>query len=166
MRKFYIPTSTFNFNNILSSESISPKAFYKQRGFGFSRWLSVPENGNDNVIMLYDKPFAFERPASEVEDHPLLVEIQTDEEFATVGEGMFYCDHTIYLSPWHARFIFFTEQDRNVALSLSDAGLETKMLKLYHKKLSVEHPATIAWPTREIDVNINETSAKGGAICA
>jgi len=30
---FYIPTSTLNFTNILSSESISPKVFYEQRDF-------------------------------------------------------------------------------------------------------------------------------------
>ena len=44
-----------NFNNILSSESISPKAFYTQREYGYSRWVEVPENPFDNVIILYDR---------------------------------------------------------------------------------------------------------------
>lgn len=81
MKKLYIPTSTCNFNNILSSESISPKAFYALRKFGYSRWTNIPENDNDNVILLYEEPFAFSRPKSDTEDHPMLVEIETDEEF-------------------------------------------------------------------------------------
>ena len=34
MEKIYIPTTTLNFNNILSTESISPAIFYEKRGFG------------------------------------------------------------------------------------------------------------------------------------
>lgn len=81
MKRLYIPTSTFNFNNILSSESVSPKAFYGQRGFGYSRWMTIPENGIENVTLLYEKPFVFSRPKSDVEDHPMLIELQTDIDF-------------------------------------------------------------------------------------
>lgn len=42
--KLYIPTTTLNFDNILSSESISPKAFYEKRGFGYKTWETVDEN--------------------------------------------------------------------------------------------------------------------------
>ena len=120
MKKYYIPTSTLNFNNILSSESISPKAFYSIRGFGYPRWTEVEENTNKNVIMLYSQPFSFVRPKSDMEDHPMLVEIVTDESFPMVSDGIFICDHTIYLSPWRTRFIFLSPQNKLVALSLSD----------------------------------------------
>lgn len=138
MAKLYVPTSTLNFNNILSSESISPKAFYSVRGFGYPRWTEVEENNNENVIMLYSQPFSFVRPESDMEDHPMLVEIVTDESFPMVSDGIFCCDHTIYLSPWHTRFIFFSPQDKLVALSLSDSSLETKMLALYGQRLLVQ----------------------------
>ena len=78
MRKFYISTSTLNFNNILSSESISPKAFYEKRGFGYSRWETIPENPYKNAIVLYDNLCFFERPESDIEDHPLVVEVQLE----------------------------------------------------------------------------------------
>ncbi len=138
MAKLYVPTSTLNFNNILSSESISPKAFYSVRGFGYPRWTEVEENNNENVIMLYSQPFSFVRPESDMEDHPMLVEIVTDESFPMVSDGIFCCDHTIYLSPWRTRFIFFSPQDKLVALSLSDSSLETKMLALYGQRLLVQ----------------------------
>lgn len=136
--RYYIPTSTLNFNNILSSESISPKAFYAIRGFGYPRWTEIEENNNDNAILLYNKPFSFVRPASDLEDHPMLIEISTDESFPISDDGVFYCDHTIYLSPWRTRFVFFNHQDRVVALSLSDSSLETKMLALYRQRFIVQ----------------------------
>lgn len=138
MKKLYIPTSTLNFNNILSSESISPKAFYAMREFGYSRWQEVEENNQENVVLMYEEPFEFSRPASDVEDHPMLVEITTDKEYPSITNGLYYSDESIYLSPWRTRFIFFTEQDRRVTLSISDNSLETKMIGLYHRKLYVE----------------------------
>lgn len=147
MKKYYIPTSTLNFNNILSSESISPKAFYSIRGFGYPRWTEVEENTNKNVIMLYSQPFSFVRPKSDMEDHPMLVEIVTDESFPMVSDGIFICDHTIYLSPWRTRFIFFSPQNKLVALSLSDSSLETKMLTLYSQRLLVQD-----FPLKEVGV--------------
>ena len=73
MKRFYIPTSSLNFNNILSSESISPKAFYTARSFGYGRWVSVPENPFENSIVIYDQLCLFNRPVSDFEDHPMLV---------------------------------------------------------------------------------------------
>lgn len=138
MKKLYIPTSTFNFNNILSSESISPMAFYARRCFGYSRWQAVDENPHENVILLYDQPFRFNRPESDLEDHPMLIELTADCDYEPIADGISFCDRTIYLSPHNARFIFFSEQDRKVALSLSVGSAETKLTRLYRKRFDVE----------------------------
>lgn len=135
MKKLYIPTSTLNFNNILSSESISPKAFYDKRVFGYSRWATIPENLFDNAIVLYDSLCYFERPKSDVEDHPLLIEVLLDESQLKRAEGFWYCDHTIYLSPTTTRFLFFSETDKTITLSISESSLETKMLRLYARQI-------------------------------
>lgn len=153
--KYYIPTSTLNFNNILSSESISPKAFYSIRGFGYPRWTDIEENNNDNAILLYSKPFSFVRPKGDLEDHPMLIEISTDEAFPISGNGVSYCDHTIYLSPWRTRFIFFNSQDRVVTLSLSDSSLETKMLALYRQRLVVQNYPMQNYKKIAIDIPLN-----------
>lgn len=140
MKKLYIPTSTCNFNNILSSESISPKAFYARRDFGYSRWTNIPENDNDNVILLYEEPFAFSRPKSEVEDHPMLVEFETDEEFPqTRVQGVRYSDHTIYLVRRCTHFIFFNEQDMRTTLSMSETSAETKLVDLYKRQIYIRN---------------------------
>ena len=153
--RYYIPTSTLNFNNILSSESISPKAFYAIRGFGYPRWTEIEENNNANAILLYSNPFSFVRPASDLEDHPMLIEISTDETFPISEDGVFYCDHTIYLSPWRTRFVFFTPQDKVVALSLSDSSLETKMLALYRQRLIVQDFPMADKKKNVIDIPLN-----------
>jgi len=135
--KYYIPTSSLNFNNILSTESLSPKSFYEKRGFGYSRWFSVEENCIDHLTLLYDAPHMFERPQSDIEDHPMLIEIDTDEKFPQVAEDVFYTDRTIYLNPWQTKFIFFSEKDRTIAMSLSDSSLETKLVRLYQRRIYV-----------------------------
>lgn len=135
--KYYIPTSSLNFNNILSTESLSPKVFYDKRGFGYSRWFTVDENSIEHITLLYGAPHMFERPMSDIEDHPMLLEIDTDETFPQLSEGIFYTDRTIYLNPWQTRFIFFSEKDRTTAMSLSDSSLETKLVRLYQRKIYV-----------------------------
>ena len=135
--KYYIPTSSLNFNNILSTESLSPKAFYDKRGFGYSRWFTVEENCIEHITLLYGTPHMFERPMSDIEDHPMLLEIDTDETFPQLAEDIFYTDRTIYLNPWQTKFIFFNERDRTTAMSLSDSSLETKLVRLYQRKIYV-----------------------------
>lgn len=137
MKHFYIPTSSLNFNNIFSSESISPAAFYEKRGFGYRRWTNIPENNLANAILLYDSPHMFSRPDCGLEDHPMLVEIRSDEEFVTVTEGVYCTNQTIYLNPWNTRIWFFSNADLVTALSLSDSSLETKLLRLYKKNIQV-----------------------------
>ena len=141
MKRFYIPTTSLNFNNILSSESISPKAFYKNRSFGYGRWGSILENPLENSIVVYDYPFTFTRPTSEYEDHPLLIEVLLDDVFSStfiqIADHVFLCDKTIYLNPFSSQLFFFSDRDKNIALSMSEASIETKVLRLYQKKIQV-----------------------------
>ncbi len=139
-KKYYIPTSSLNFNNILSTESISPKDFYKERGFGYSHWHTIPENDIPNVVLLYEAFRMFPRPESDTEDHPLLIEYVSDEDYPLYADGVHYTDRTIYLDPWNTYFIFFSDRDKNVALSMSDSSLETKLLRLYRKHIVVRVP--------------------------
>lgn len=162
MKKLYIPTSTCNFNNILSSESISPKAFYALRKFGYSRWTNIPENDNDNVILLYEEPFAFSRPKSDTEDHPMLVEIETDEEFPkTKVQGVRYSYHTIYLVRRCTRFVFFNEQDMRTTLSMSETSAETKLVDLYKRQIYIlDYQRRTQQQNIKVETGLNEAAIK------
>lgn len=149
MKTYYIPTSSLNFNNILSSESISPKAFYQERAFGYSRWASIPENPYDNSIVLYDQLCSFVRPKSDYEDHPMVVEVVLEDviidAFTRLDEHTLLSDHTIYLDPFTTRIFFFSENEKWIALSLSDSSIETKFVRLYQKKILVIAPPAVSY---------------------
>lgn len=140
MKKYYIPTSTLNFNNILSTESISPKLFYEKRGFGYSRWTSVYKHDDVNyATLLFDDPHVFNRPESNVEDHPMLIEIETDEIFSFLPNGVYFTNKTIYLNPWQTKFHFFSEDVKKIVVSMSGSSLETKLVRLYEQGLCVSN---------------------------
>lgn len=164
MKKYYIPTSTLNFNNILSSESISPKAFYEKRNFGYSRWTVIPENNLENAITLYDSLCYFERPQSDLEDHALLVEVELEEnDVKPLEKGVFYCDKTIYLTPSSTRFIFFFENVKKITLSISNGSLETKMIRLYTNSIHAISQPTESYSNRitdNVQIKLNDEEIK------
>lgn len=170
IEKYYIPTSTLNFANILSTESISPKAFYEKRKFGIKRWHTVTLNSADNYISLYGKLPRFECAPSELEDHPMVIELSLNEEQSQrhlmgVSDDLFVCDHTLYFHPENVKFIFFSEQHKRIALSLVEQLLETKTLRLYGRRLVVQmYSNDICASSESVNVELNnqeiETDSK------
>lgn len=157
MITLYIPTTTLNFNNILSSESISPKAFYERREFGYRRWAAIEENGIENATILYDSLRSFSRPDNGLEDHPLVVKVILNEnQVNNIGNGVFYSDKTIYLDPWHTKFIFQSERDKRTTLSMSDSSSETKLLHLYRYQLEVRKGQSKYGVPKNINIMLNE----------
>ena len=141
--KLYIPTSSRNFNCLFSEESISPKSFYGERGFGYSKWHSVPENPYDNLIVLYDELMYFERPHDGYDDYPLVIEIYLDDNqvenlFRKEKSGVYLYDGTLYFNPKTTGFVFFDEQQKDIVLSKAEGSLETKLVRIYNKKIRVE----------------------------
>ena len=158
--KVYIPTTILNLGEILSTDSISPASFYKNRGFGSPHWCSVEESGTENAILLYKKCFYFSRPKSDLEDRPMLICLDLKEELPSWQDGVLYSDHTLYFD-WNTRFFFFSEEDRQVAISLSQISESTKMLGLYQEKrmevLQDElETFSISVESREIPFNATE----------
>ena len=144
--KLYIPTCTLNFNNILSSESISPLGFYARRGFGNKRFYPVCANDKDQVIILYSKYPRFEIEENDLENYPMVIEIETDDykdgffEKAKEHDGVeaYLCYHTINLNPFHCRIYFNSYQERQGVLSKAEQSLENKFYKLYAPNIGVK----------------------------
>ena len=136
-KTYYIPTTSLNFGNILSTESISPKSFYEKRGFGSSRWFSIEENKFGTITLMYEKPFRFERPISDLEDYPMFIEFSSDEQFEPFCDGIFYTDRTIYLDPWNTKFVFLSEKAQKRVLGIAESNLENKVMELYSKRMEV-----------------------------
>lgn len=134
LTKLYIPTSTLNFNNIISSESISPYSFYNLRGYGFKHFVKVNLNSLDNAILLYEKFPIFEIDDEELENYPMVIEICIDScivKLEKVKEDVYACTETIYLNPFDTRILFGSYQELVKTKSKAEPSIEAKLTKLY-----------------------------------
>ena len=140
MRTIFIPTTTLNFNNIMSSESISPKAFYTMREYGYKNWHSIDENPLDNSMLLYEEIPLVNREVSDYDDYPLVIAVTVPEEVfddfsITNIPGVLQYEKTIYLNPFNTTIFFDTEEHKRIALSKSESSAETKMVALYQPRM-------------------------------
>lgn len=144
--KLYIPTCTLNFNNILSSESISPLGFYARRGFGNKRYYSVCANDKESAIILYNKYPRFKVEDKDIENYPMVIAIESNDykdgffEMAKEEEGVeiYLCYNTINLNPFHCRIYLNSFQERQGVLSKAEQSLENKFYKLYAANIEVK----------------------------
>ena len=144
--KLYIPTCTLNFNNIFTTESISPASFYTSRGFGNKRYFRVEANDLDNVVMLYSKYPLFRVNDDDMENSPMIIEIESNDyhanQFVKVGEKdgveSYASNTTIYLNPFHCLIYFRSYQDIQSVMSKAEQSLENKYSKLYAKNCIVK----------------------------
>ncbi len=124
----------------MSSESISPKAFYSMREYGYKTWHSVDENPLDNSMLLYEEMPVVKREASDYDDYPMVIAITVSEEvfedFSLTGiPGVLQYDKTLYLNPSNTTIFFDTDEHRRIALSKSESSAETKMVALYQSRM-------------------------------
>jgi hypothetical protein len=134
--KLYIPTSTLNFNNLMSSESISPASFYSKRGFGYKRFVKVDPNPLDNRIILYKDFPVFMIHDNELENYPLVIEIDSryvNEDVIKEINGIYFAEETIYFNPFSTKFIFRNKEEQISTISKAAPSIETKMVSLYDK---------------------------------
>lgn len=154
MDKLYIATSSLNLNSILATESLSPEAFYRNRDFGYKRYTKVEPNPFSNSLLAYNKIPDFQINESDFDDYPLIIEISSelikDEDFKNpvlVGDiKVFQLTRTIYFHPNRTKFLFFNEKDKRTALIKTEPSIETKLLPVYNKRISlIENNNSFKW---------------------
>lgn len=138
--KLFIPTSSLNFNNIMSCESISPFAFYMQRNFGYKTFEKVVLNNFDNSILLFEVFPDFQIPKSELVNYPMVIEVDIDSELDglnKIGNGIWQIDKTVYLNPFNSYIYFLSTEHKSTILSRSESSAETKLVNLYRNNIRV-----------------------------
>lgn len=158
--RLYIPTCTLNFNNILSSESISPLGFYARRGFGNKRFYPVCANDKEQAILLYSKYPRFKVEDNDLENYPIVIEIESNDykegffEKAKEHDGVetYVCYHTINLNPFHCRIYFNSYQERQGVLSKAEQSLENKFYKLYAANFIIKPEEKKSWYAPVVDM--------------
>jgi len=145
MNYLYIPTTTLNFNNIFSTETISPAGFYVDRGFGYRFFERVPPSPFNNVILLYDRYPLFDIQDDGRDHYPMVFRIQSssvsmDALSPISGQNRvsgFSFPKTLYLNPASVEVYFRTEKEMSIALTKAEPSLTTKMIHQYEKKFLV-----------------------------
>jgi len=140
--KLYIPTSTLNFNNIMSSESISPAGFYSVRGFGYKRFEKTEPNNLDNCIVLYENYPIFNINDEKLENYPMIIEIDKKDTKEDIiqehKKGVFYTEETVYFNPISTKIYFRTESEKRSTLSKAEPSIESKMIALYQNCFEIQ----------------------------
>lgn len=133
--KLYIAISSLNLDNIVSSESISPSWYYKERLFGGKYF--EPINGlnmTEKLILFSVKP-KFTINDSERDQSPIVLEIEDEEQFG-VGKlnkifdedfAIYTYDRTIILTPWNSRLLFFDRESLYVFDNQSQGSRNDKL---------------------------------------
>lgn len=144
MKKIFIPTTSLNFNNIMSNASIAPAEFYAIRQFGYKRFVSIFTTVDAQKITIgFDKFPLYTLDSSEQQNFPLVIEHELEdytdyEELAIDGEiKLYYIDQTLYLNPSNTKFHFFKQRHRDLTLITAKASLETKFVQLFESNIQV-----------------------------
>ncbi len=165
--KLYIPTSSLNFNNLISSESISPASFYLRRGFGYKRFEKVGPNPLDNRIILYKEFPIFEIHDNELENYPMVIEIDSknvNKDVIKKNNEIYFAEETIYFNPFTTKFIFRNYPEQISTISKAEPSIETKMVPLYNKNNCFviynksKFPKSFNWEKTELEDSKNDTS--------
>ena len=154
--KLYIATSTSNFNNILSTESISPAGFYSRRNFGYRNFKKVGPNACDGCIVLYDQIPKFAVENKDIDDYPLVIELSRYSDIVNCADlklhseidtdmgkvNCFTTTQSIYLTPENTKFIFRNNIEMRLTLTNTDRALECKFVPFYREHCVVNEPQT------------------------
>ena len=159
MKKLYIPTTTLNFNNILSTESISPKSFYENRSFGYKRFSIVEPSKFRNTLIAYNKIPYFDINDNELDNYPIIIELSKDrivKDLNIVNKindvEIFQISETIYFHPNKIRLLFFNESDKKNALIKAEPSISTKLLPLYQDKIQIiNQKDTFEWNAKYLE---------------
>lgn len=133
--KLYIATTSLNFDAIVSTDSVSPASFYKQRGFGISLFYDKASFYLPNSFLLTDAFPIFSINRSEVEHRPMVLEIDDSyypsffEKVKDNGDYSVYrTERTLYFSPLSCKIFFLSEADKRATLAKAESILESKYI--------------------------------------
>lgn len=145
MEYLYVPTTTLNFNNILSTGSISPAAVYGARRFGNRRFEAVEPNPFENVLLLYDRHPEFVIDDADRDNYPMVLRIRDDRLPGKLAKltgrkndpAVYACAETIYFDPTSVDLLFSSAQVQRTALTKSEPSLTTKLVELFRPCMRV-----------------------------
>lgn len=139
---FYIPINSLNFNNILSSESLSPFSFYEKRGYGFKRFEKLTLNPFNNSILAYNAIPLIENLKSDREEYPIYLAIPNDyledvkNSYTKDDILILQVSKTLYLNSFECFFITKSKEEKLKLIASSRRSLEVKSANKYFENFA------------------------------
>lgn len=125
--KYYIKVLRSNLDNILSSEGISPAAFYGRRGYGYNRFDHASDDTSDYELYLSEG-------VDDSEEDVAYIEFSVDDNSQLIGNSV-SCGHTVSstlrLYPWNCRILFKSVDDAKETIFICRSSLANKMWCCY-----------------------------------
>ena len=160
--KYYIPTSSLNLDNILQAECISPESFYTQRLSGYRNLEQLDQLRSFRQIILFSSPISFTINDPSRYNYPVLIEFEgtnQDQDFVSVEEGVYLCNHTIQVTPSNCRIFFFSESAYNLTVVNTKSNKSIKYIEKYkiYPNFPFRHFCELKIPTnvssKELGIN-------------
>ena len=85
--KYYFPTSSLNFEAIISSLCIMPESYYRDGAVGFSRYTKSEVDISEDFAILYSCPVLWDIDSAGTVNYPMLVEIDDEQGLSELGES-------------------------------------------------------------------------------
>lgn len=157
MRYYYIPLSSRNytFENIFSTESISPERYYEERNFGFNYFYSIPKFSHDSALILFTEIPSVGNTSENEQDvnYILAISEQTLDQnsLITVDAHILGYLRTIYLNSNNFKILFFSERDRKLLQLRAATSLPTKTVSKYTDRFQlINQNETVKVETKSI----------------
>jgi len=134
MRTLFFFTTSLNFGNIFSSESISPEIFYEKRGFGFDYYENPFSNIKDYIIFFEQFPLIELPKSKEIDIYKIVLEFNvSDFQLENSGiDGIWLCPSTVQVSLKNLKTVYFCSKDeKNRVVAKAESSKALKMLLKY-----------------------------------
>lgn len=169
-RYYYYPSCSkdFTFENIFSTESLSPCSFYQTRDFGIQYGYVIPHVQHPDALMLYTEPPAYDiqtdNPVTKFIFKLSVHSVDADQLFF-VDEGVLAYPGTIYLHRDNFEVLFYSEKDKKVTLLKAETSLPTKGLDKYVSNFKlIDLKSTKKFKTGGIDTLVIDPAVKSEAV--
>lgn len=135
----YIPFNSIDFNNIFSTNSISPRSFYNNRKYSFKRATETLLNPFDDFLLAYSKPFFSQKDTDKNGGYLIYIKIEKEsisdiseisiKEFKNMGVTSYVIPCTVFLYT-NYKLIFRREIEKKEVFASSLRSIETKYVKI------------------------------------
>jgi hypothetical protein len=171
MKILYIPTSSFNFNGILSTGNLSPASFYSLRNYGVRSISKIRFNQLDNCLLAYDHVLHFDNKGHNENDFPIFLGFEVNDnnknEIQHIGNfdgiEVYRISGPVYITS-KSSFVFRSRVEKETAINNSLRELKAKFTdqvysqckslesntELLIKQVSIEYEVT--------DISLNRTA--------